>query len=141
MSLKEEMHVQLRNHLSELERLANLLEKFGEVNHLPLKAIMDINLALDEIFTNIVSYGFEDDNEHFINIHISKVGKELTIKIEDSGVPFNPLEVPDPELNLPLEERTIGGLGIHFVKNMVQKIKYERLQDKNVLVLKKILDS
>ncbi|UNC93879.1 ATP-binding protein [Candidatus Contubernalis alkalaceticus] len=135
------MHVQLRNHLSELERLANLLEKFGEVNHLPLKAIMDINLALDEIFTNIVSYGFEDDNEHFINIHISKVGKELTIKIEDSGVPFNPLEVPDPELNLPLEERTIGGLGIHFVKNMVQKIKYERLQDKNVLVLKKILDS
>jgi len=137
VTLAGEVLIVLKNSLSELERLSLALEELGEANCLPLKAIMDVNLALDEIFTNIVSYGFEDDNIHLINIHLLIEGKELNIRVEDDGMPFNPLEVPEPDLNLPLEERKTGGLGIHFVRKMINELKYERRRGKNVLFLKK----
>lgn len=137
MTIKGEAVIELRNSLSELDKLSRALEEFGEANHLPFKVIMDINLALDEIFTNIVSYGYRDHDEHLINIHLSLSEKELNIRVEDEGVPFNPLEMPGPDLDLPLEERKTGGLGIHFVRKMVEGLEYERRQEKNVLTLKK----
>lgn len=140
MTLAKEAWIELKNSLSELERLSLALEEFGDSHHLPLKTIMDVNLALDEIFTNIVSYGFEDHDEHLINIHLLIEGKELNIRVEDDGLPFNPLEVPEPDLNVPLEERKTGGLGIHLARKMVDELKYERQQGKNVLLLKKKLN-
>jgi len=138
--LVNEAWIELKNNLSELERLSLALEEFGYSHHLPLKTIMDVNLALDEIFTNIVSYGFEDHDEHLISIYLLIKGKELNIRVEDDGTPFNPLEVPEPDLNAPLEERKTGGLGIHFVRKMMEELKYERQQGKNVLLLKKKLN-
>lgn len=140
MTSKGEICIELKNHLSELERLSHFLEEFGESNLLPLKVIMEINLALDEIFTNIVSYGYKDQEQHLIHIHLSLAEKELNIRVEDDGFPFNPLEIPEPDLNLPLEERKTGGLGIHFVRNMLEELKYERLRGKNILVMKKKLN-
>jgi serine/threonine-protein kinase RsbW len=137
VTLAKETLIELRNNLSELERLSYALEKFGEEHHLPLKTTMDVNLALDEIFTNIVSYGFKDQGKHLIFIHLIIKEKELNITVEDDGIPFNPLEIPEPDLNLPLEERSIGGLGIHFVRNMIEELRYERKAGKNVLFLKK----
>lgn len=137
MTLAKEALIQLKNSLSELERLNLALEEFGEAHRLPLKIIMDVNLALDEIFTNIVSYGFEDEDEHPVNIYLSIEEKDLNIRVEDDGMPFNPLEIPEPDLNLPLEERKIGGLGIYFVRKTVEELKYERQQGKNVLMMKK----
>jgi len=133
------MPIRLKNNLSELERLAGFLEALGEAHHVPIKTIMDVNLALDEIFTNIVSYGYQDNNKHCIHIHIWADRTELQIKIEDDGIPFNPLEISEPDLNVPLQERETGGLGIHLVKNLVQDLEYERSNNKNILRLKKII--
>lgn len=137
MTLVKEARIELKNSLSELKKLSLALEEFGESHHLSLKTLMDINLALDEIFTNIVSYGFDDHDEHLISIYLSIKGKELNIRVEDDGVPFNPLEITEPDLNVPLEERIIGGLGIYFIRKMTEGLRYERKQGKNVLFLKK----
>ena len=136
-TLDEETRIELKNSLSELERLSLALEEFGDRRCLSLKTVMDINLALDEIFTNIVSYGFPDSDDHLIKINLLIEGKELNITVEDDGMPFNPLEIPEPDLNVPLEERKTGGLGIYFVRKMVDELRYERRQGKNVLFLKK----
>jgi len=136
-TLGEETLIELKNTLSELERLSLALEEFGDCHRLPLKTVMDLNLALDEIFTNIVSYGFSDYDDHLIKINLLIEGKELNIRVEDDGMPFNPLVISEPDLNVPLEERKTGGLGIYFVRKMVDELKYERQQGKNVLFLKK----
>ncbi len=139
MALLKEISIVLKNSFAELETLSLALKKFGDAHHLPLKVILDINLALDEIFTNIVSYGFKDFEEHLINIHLLINAQELTIKIQDDGIPFNPMDIPAPDLDAPLAERKAGGLGIHLVKKKMDEMHYQRRQGKNILLLKKKL--
>lgn len=136
---KKKIREQFESRLSELERLGRVLEGFWDSHGLPLKALMDVNLALDEIFTNIVSYGFTDGGRHFVGVSLELEGEGLSITVEDDGVPFNPLEAPDPDLNVPLEERKTGGLGIYFVRKMMEDLEYARKSGKNVLKMKKRL--
>ena len=128
---------ELKNDPSELNRLCQHCEKVGHTIGLSKKAIFEINLALDELFTNIISYGFKDKEEHKIHIQIAVDEKELTLRVEDSGVPFNPLEAQAPNFNCTIEECQIGGLGIHLIKKVMDKVLYKRKADKNVLLLKK----
>jgi len=115
------------------------VEAFGEANGLPGKIIFHLTLVLDELITNIIDYGYADFDEHPIDISLSMDGDILTIRVEDDSEPFNILEAPEPELDVPLEERDrpIGGMGIHLIKNMVHGIEYEREDGKNVLTLSK----
>lgn len=115
------------------------VEAFGEEHGLPMKVVFHLTLVLDELITNIISYGYADFDEHPIDVGIDLDDETITIRIEDDSEPFNILEAPDPELETPLEERDrpIGGMGIHLVKNMVDDIEYTREDDKNVLLLKK----
>jgi anti-sigma regulatory factor (Ser/Thr protein kinase) len=101
------------------------------------KCIFEANLALDELFTNIISYGFDDKNEHTIRITISLQNDELVFSVEDDGIPFNPTEVETPDLECTIEECRIGGLGIHLAKNLMDEVCYQRCKDKNILTLKK----
>ena len=101
------------------------------------KCIFEANLALDELFTNIISYGFDDKNEHTIRITISLQNDELVFNIEDDGMPFNPTEAETPDLECTIEECRIGGLGIHLAKNLMDEVCYQRCKDKNILTLKK----
>lgn len=127
----------LKSNLSELDALCQKLEKFGQSTGLSKKCIFEANLALDELFTNIISYGFDDKNEHTIRITISLQNDELVFSIEDDGVPFNPTEVELPDLECTIEECRIGGLGIHLAKNLMDEVCYQRCNDKNILTLKK----
>ncbi len=115
------------------------VEEFGAANNLPMKVIFKLTLVLDELVTNIISYGYADFDEHPIDVGINLDKGIVTIRIEDDSEPFNILEAPEPELETPLEERDrpIGGMGIHLVKNMVDKIEYSREDGKNVLLLTK----
>jgi serine/threonine-protein kinase RsbW len=131
------MMITLRNTLSEIERLANAVMQFGRKNSFSDKDIFDINLALEEVVNNIISYGYTDKNEHQINIHMELEGTELELRVEDDGVPFNPLEVPEPDINKPLEERQPGGLGLFFVRNLTYKLEYRRDKDKNIFIMRK----
>jgi len=131
------MMITLRNTLSEIERLANAVMQFGRKNSFSDKDIFDINLALEEVVNNIISYGYTDKNEHQINIHMELEGTELELRVEDDGVPFNPLEFPEPDINKPLEERQPGGLGLFFVRNLTYKLDYRRDKDKNIFIMRK----
>lgn len=134
---KNKVSFKLKSNLSELDALCQKLEKFGESMGLSKKCIFEANLALDELFTNIISYGFDDKNEHTIRITISLQNDELVFNIEDDGMPFNPTEAETPDLECTIEECRIGGLGIHLAKNLMDEVCYQRCKDKNILTLKK----
>ena len=132
---------ELENDLSELETLCQHLNKFGQAIGLSEACITDINICLDELFTNIVSYGFEDDLEHIIQVTMNLDNQVLTLSIEDDGIPFNPLEKKDPEVPADLVDVRIGGLGIHIVKKLMDDIRYQRKQGKNKLTMKKSIQT
>jgi anti-sigma regulatory factor (Ser/Thr protein kinase) len=132
---------ELKSDLSELDRLCQNLETFGQKFGLSKKLIFEINLALDELFTNIISYGFQDDKEHVVRITLTPENDQLCLCIEDDGKPFNPIEFDSPDVSCSVEKCKIGGLGIHIMKKLMDEICYERCDDKNVLNLKKKISS
>jgi len=135
--VKKAYAFELKNDQSELERLCQKCEELGSSIGLSDKSVFEINLALDELFTNIISYGFQDQQEHIIKINITVEGNQLQMKIEDDGVPFNPLASEPPDVQCGIEECQIGGLGIHLIRKLMDDIKYQRVADKNVLLLKR----
>ena len=130
---------ELKSDLSELETLCQQLNKLGYVTGLSEACITDVNICLDELFTNIVSYGFTDDLEHIIRFTINVDNNVLTLNIEDEGIPFNPLEKKDPEIPADLIDVRIGGLGIHIVRKLMDDIRYKRKRGKNKLTMKKFI--
>ncbi|MEW6545122.1 MAG: ATP-binding protein [Nitrospirota bacterium] len=133
--MTEAVVVTLHNRLSELERLSEAVTSFGEGHRLPEKTLYALNLALDEIVTNIISYGYDDQADHQINLRLSIGDGEVTAEVEDDGKPFNPLEAPEPDVTKPIEERQVGGLGIHLTRKLMDRLAYERRQGKNRLLL------
>ena len=134
---KSKVSFKLKSKLSELDNLCQQVERFGKSNGLSSKCIFEANLALDELFTNIISYGFNDNKEHTIEITISFENNKLVFNIEDDGVPFNPTEVDTPDMECTIEECKIGGLGIYLAKNLMDEVCYQRCKKKNILTLKK----
>jgi serine/threonine-protein kinase RsbW len=134
---KKKYSFKLKSRLSELDKLYRNLETFGRKVGLSKKCIFEINLALDELFTNIISYGFTDNEDHLIKITITPQNEMLCLCIEDDGVPFDPVEFNEPAIQCSIEECKIGGLGIHIIKNLVDELCYERCGDKNVTTLRK----
>ena len=94
---------------------------------------------MDELFTNIVSYGFVDDLDHIVRFSINLNDRVLTLNIEDDGIAFNPLEKKDPEIPDDLIDVRIGGLGIHIVRKLMDHIRYKRERGKNKITLKKYI--
>jgi anti-sigma regulatory factor (Ser/Thr protein kinase) len=131
----------LKSDLSELKSLSHQLTYFGRVHGLPETLMSEVNICLDELFTNIVMYGFKDDSEHAIRFRINLNGNALLLNIEDNGLPFNPLMKKDSELPADLDNAKIGGLGIHIVKKLMDGIWYERKRGRNKLTLKKYIHS
>ena len=136
---KKKYSFELKSKLSELDNLCLNLENLGKKIGLPKKLIFEINLALDELFTNIISYGFSDEDEHTIKVTITPLKEEICLCIEDDGVPFNPIEFESPDAACSVENCRVGGLGIHIMRKLMDDICYERCGDKNVLTLKKNL--
>ena len=132
---------ELINDLSELKALNRYLTAFGGKLGLPKLSISEINICLDELFTNMVLYGFEDDVEHKIRFTMTVDDGIMIAIIEDDGVPFNPLKKEAVELPKDVDSAKIGGLGIHITRELVDKISYERKGRLNRLTLKKSIPS
>lgn len=129
----------LNNKITELEKLENQITEFCKEKNISEQTKFELNLVLDELFTNIVSYGFRDNNSHTVKIEMSLKIDLLQVTIEDDGIEFNPLENKDPDLTNDLDNKPIGGLGIFFVKQKVDEIYYNRSDNTNVLTfIKKI---
>ena len=88
---------------------------------------------MEEIVTNIVKYAHGDDRPHEIAVSISLVAGQAVLCIEDDGRPFNPLAAPPPDTEGPIQQRPVGGLGIHLVREMSESIGYRRIEGKNRL--------
>jgi len=91
--------------------------------------------ALDEALTNVVLYAYPADHRGTVGIHLSRDGNTITAEIVDHGKPFDPTAHPAPDITLPIEQRPLGGLGIHLVRNLVTSLRYYRKQGANHLIL------
>jgi len=97
------------------------------------------NLAIEELVTNCIKYGYDDSFEHLIEIELMLTDRELVLKVTDDGRPFNPLQAPEPDTNQAVEDLTIGGLGIHLLRKMSDLMEYARIDGKNQVTLRKSL--
>ena len=127
----------LVNQRSEIRRLCQFVEQFGEANRLSTDETLDINLILDEIVINIIEHGAEAARQLEIHVDLALDAGTLTIQVDDDGVPFNPVDAPPPNFDLPIEQRPIGGLGIHIVRSLVDRIEHRRDDGRNVLTMTK----
>jgi serine/threonine-protein kinase RsbW len=129
--------VRLSADLREVDRLNRVIRHFGDLHEVPSRVLYAVNLALDEVVTNVVRHGFEDARDQEIIARIVAAPGEVTTEVSDAGREFNPLEVPKPNLDAPLDERSLGGLGIHLIRNLMDTVEYRRDGAKNVLTMRK----
>jgi sigma-B regulation protein RsbU (phosphoserine phosphatase) len=137
-SRQNEMTLEITNHINEINKLNELTDEMCRRWNLAPSVGHKINLALEEIISNIINYGFTDDDEHIIRIEVTMANDTLKITTIDDGKQFNPVQKKDPEtLDKPIEERQIGGLGIYFVKQFMDHVEYSRKDGKNILIIEK----
>ena len=134
-----ELLLQLSNNRPEIRNLRNRFDIFAKDNELPAKVIHDVQLALDEVVTNIVEYGYDDDDKHFIDIKFILNEQSLKIIIIDDANPYNILDKENPDTSLSFDDKPIGGLGIYLVKHLMTNINYDYRDGKNHLSLSKSL--
>ena len=119
----------------ELDRITESIEAFAEEEEWPPDLLFRINLVLEELVLNIMDYG-HDDNEHDIEIALTSVADAVTINITDGGRAFDPLtDAPEPDTTGPIESRSIGGLGVHLAREMMDEMTYRRENGRNHLTL------
>ena len=133
----EEMTI--TNRRDNIAQVLRRVDELGALHHLPPNVLADMGVALDEVLANIIRYAYSDEGVHEIRIRLTVGDGVLEAEIEDDGNPFNPLTIPRPHLAGSLRERSIGGLGIHFVKNLMSEVAYSFAGNRNRLVLKKHL--
>jgi anti-sigma regulatory factor (Ser/Thr protein kinase) len=134
-----ELRVRLPTGLEALEALIPEVEAFCADRGLDASAAFALNVALDELVNNVVSYGLADGGEHFLEVRLRVADDQLTVEVEDDGVAFDPFDRPAPDTELPLEERPIGGLGIEIVRQLMDEARYERLGERNLVTLRRAL--
>jgi sigma-B regulation protein RsbU (phosphoserine phosphatase) len=134
------LELRLTGRLEEIERCNTEFGTFSEAHGLPEKTRRSVNLVFDDLLNNVISYGYDDDGaNHEILVRVDMSPRELTIQIEDDGRPFNPFNLISPDTELGIEERDIGGLGIHLVRELMDTYAYTRRTDRNVVILRKAL--
>ena len=133
----DQLNLVLKCDLTELAKIAEEIEAFGTSRSWPVQSTFNINLALDELVTNVVQYGFPEGVEkRDIRISLTKSSEEIRVVMEDEGIEFDPFtEDIEPSLEDSLETRAIGGLGIFFVKSLTDEATYERSDNINRITL------
>ena len=129
--------IRLPADVREIERLNRLVRQFGELHEIPSRSLYAVNLALDEVVTNVVLYGFESSAGQEVAVRVETAGNDLRSEVVDGGREFNPLDAPLPDLTAALEARALGGLGIHLVRSLMDRVEYRRENAKNVLTMRK----
>ena len=125
----------LRNDLAEARRTEEWLKSFAEAAQLSPAARNAFDLALTEWITNVISYAYEDDQEHWISIRFLTAPSRARVEVEDDGRAFNPLTLPPVDTTVPLEQRPVGGLGIHMIRQLMDSVEYRRADGRNFLTL------
>ena len=127
----------LTNDLKRVPRLNTFIDEVCEANGFDMSATMQINLAIEEAVVNVMNYAYPAGTVGNITIEVKSNGSEVSFIISDTGTPFDPTAKPEVDITLSAEDRSIGGLGIHLIRQIMDHINYERDNGHNVLTLTK----
>jgi anti-sigma regulatory factor (Ser/Thr protein kinase) len=128
---------EIKNDLADMEMLTEQIAGYYRENGFDEAICYEVRLALEEAISNTIKYGYSDHNIHRILVRAGFEKSRLSLEIEDDATEFNPLEVPEPNLSLPVEEKPIGRLGIYLMRAVMDEITYERNGTKNILRMTK----
>lgn len=134
-----QIEARIPNRRRDMATVAAMTERFGAEHKVPGAVVNDLNVALDEVLANIMSYAYSPGERAEILVRLALTGSEIVAEIEDDGRPFDPLEAPPPDLSKSLRDRKVGGLGIHFIKSLMDDVSYHRIDGRNRLRLSKKL--
>ena len=127
----------IKNKVSELEKVAQFIEEIGEELGLSMELQMNLNLVMEEMVTNVIFYAYPEGVIADIELLAKSDGKELTFVLSDQGKEFDPTAKEDTDLDVNPADRDLGGMGIFIVKNIMNKVTYQRLEGKNLLTMTK----
>ncbi|HUI78610.1 MAG TPA: ATP-binding protein [Bryobacteraceae bacterium] len=127
----------LNGNLAELPRLSAEIARFCQEQSLDTDVAFDLNLALEELFTNAVQHGGCEGMSNAVVIRLERARDGVRVEFSDRGVAFDPASAPPPDLESPLEQRNAGGLGIHLVRKIMSDLHYWRADDWNRITMRK----
>lgn len=130
----------LINEISEINRLTGFIEELGEELNLAPDLVFNLNLVLEEAVSNVILYAYPKGERQKIVLTAKKSDKSLIFVLTDSGKEFDPTQAPDADVTLSAEDRPIGGLGIFLIRQIMNRVEYQRIEGKNVLTLGKQLE-
>ena len=133
--MRKEIHI--KNQVDELAHVAQFVEDIGSELGLSMELQMNLNLAMEEMVSNIIFYAYPKGTTANIKVAAESNGKELTFVLSDQGREFDPTLKEDNDMDVNPAERGLGGMGIYIVKNIMDKVTYQRLNGKNLLTMKK----
>ena len=136
-SPKNTLEILLKGNLAEIDHLASELDHFFDDAGTDVLVKNQVNLILEELYTNTANYGFQSITNGQVTINLSLIEGQLDMVYQDNGIAFNPLDMEDPDLLLGIDDRPIGGLGVFFVKAMTDKVEYSRVGEFNRLKMQK----
>ncbi len=131
--------VVIDNTIADMRKVVDFVDRFGAANHIPQPVINDLNLCLDELLNNTISYGYNDPGPHRIVVRLSLADDRVLAEIQDDAKPFDPRGAGSVPPEGSLQSRKLGGLGIRFIKTLADEIGYMREEPYNIVrVVKKL---
>lgn len=128
--------------IENIETVTEFVDRQLEMHDCPMKAQMQIDIAIDELFSNIARYAYTSGaGDVTVRVEFPDGPLAVIVTFIDSGIPYNPLERADPDTTLSAEEREIGGLGIYMVKKTMDEMTYQHKDGKNILSIRKNLSA
>jgi serine/threonine-protein kinase RsbW len=125
--------------LASIAALAAAFSSWGARAALTVPEIFQVNIVLEELVTNVIVHGLGVGHPGWVRLRVTHCGDCLALEVRDNAPPFDPFEVPPPKLTPDLDAREVGGLGIHFVRTLMDEWSYARVGSENVVALRKML--
>jgi anti-sigma regulatory factor (Ser/Thr protein kinase) len=132
-----EFTIVIGNSIAEVQSIVDLVEGFALHHSLPQRVVDDLNVCLDELISNTISYGYDDQEKHDITVGLAFDGVVASAEIRDDGRPFDPRQAAPANLDQNVRASQVGGLGLHFVKSLMDEISYMRVGQHNIVKIGK----
>ena len=134
-----EKSIIIANEISEIGKLNAFIEEIGNEFSLGPDVVFNLTLVLEEAVVNIINYAYPKEDHEWIYLSARMHDDSIVLVLTDTGKEFDPTMAPDADISLSADEREIGGLGIFLIRQIMNEVKYERIEGKNVLTLEKRL--
>jgi anti-sigma regulatory factor (Ser/Thr protein kinase) len=131
----------LENRRSEVARLTEAVDHFAKDAGINEEDLHDVHLILDELVINVIKYAFRDAKPHTFDVRLELDGRRITMTVEDDGREFDPTKAPAPDLAIPIDERPVGGLGLHIVRTLADNLSYRRSGGRNIITVVRTLQA